>query len=65
MEFQDNINNKIDENAWMNQEEMKNHDSEILKQILKMKSFAVEADENAADFLEKLSDKSKNKEDNS
>ena len=35
----------------------------MLKNILKMKSFAVEADENAADFLEKLSDKSKNKED--
>lgn len=60
---QDNVSNKTEENAWMNQEQMKNHDSEMLKNILKMKSFAVEADENAADFLEKLSDKSKNKED--
>jgi hypothetical protein len=59
---QDNISKKIDENAWMNQEEMKNHDSEMLKKILKMKSFAVEADDKAADFLEKLDDNSNRKQ---
>jgi len=59
---QDNVTKKLDENAWMSQEEMKTHDAQLLQKILKMKSFALEEDEHGADFLEKLSEKSKSKE---
>ena len=59
---QDNISKKLDENAWMSQEEMKSHDAQLLQKILKMKSFALEEDEHGADFLEKLSEKSKSKQ---
>jgi hypothetical protein len=47
----------------MSQEEMKTHDAQLLQKILKMKSFALEEDEHGADFLEKLSEKSKSKQD--
>jgi len=60
---QDNVSNKLDENSWMNQEEMKNHDAQLLQKILKMKSFSLEEDEHGADFLEKLSEKSNRKQD--
>jgi len=59
---QDNVTKKLDENAWMSQEEMKTHDAQLLQKSLKMKSFALEEDEHGADFLEKLSEKSKSKE---
>ena len=58
---QDNVTKKLDENTWMNQEEMKNHDAQLLQKILKMKSFSLEEDEHGADFLENLSDKSNKK----
>lgn len=58
---QDNVSKNV-ENAWMNQQEMKNHDAQLLQNILKMKTFAVEEDEQGADFLEKLSEKSKSKQ---
>jgi hypothetical protein len=60
---QDNVSKKLDENSWMSQEEMKTHDAQLLQKILKMKSFALEEDEHGADFLEKLSEKSKSKQD--
>lgn len=59
---QDNVTKKLDENSWMNQEEMKSHDAQILQKILKMKSFALEENEHGADFLEKLSEKSSSKQ---
>jgi hypothetical protein len=59
---QDNVTKKLDENSWMNQEEMKNHDAQLLQKILKMKSFTLEEDEHGADFLEKLSEKSNRKQ---
>ena len=59
---QDNVPKKLDENSWMNQEEMKNHDAQLLQKILKMKSFTLEEDEHGADFLENLSEKSNRKE---
>lgn len=48
------------ESAWMNKEEMKQYDAEQLKLILNMKTFITEKDETAADFLEKLGEKSSN-----
>jgi hypothetical protein len=59
---QDNVTKKLDENSWMNQEEMKNHDAQLLQKILKMKTFTLEEDEHGADFLEKLSEKSNRKQ---
>ena len=59
---QDNVTKKLDENSWMNQEEMKTHDAQLLQKILKMKSFTLEEDEHGADFLEKLSEKSNRKQ---
>jgi hypothetical protein len=44
----------------MNKEEMKQYDAEQLKLILNMKTFITEKDETAADFLEKLGEKSSN-----
>ena len=48
---QDNVTKKLDENAWMSQEEMKTHDAQLLQKILKMKSFALEEDEHGADSV--------------
>ena len=39
---------------------MKQYDAEQLKLILNMKTFITEKDETAADFLEKLDEKSSN-----
>jgi hypothetical protein len=43
---------------------MKKFDDEQLKFILGMKTFVTEADESAADFLEKLGEKSNNSKEN-
>ena len=59
---QDNVTNKSVENAWLDKDQMKKHDAELLAKILKMKSFALEEDEHGADFLEKLNEKSKTKQ---
>jgi hypothetical protein len=52
------------ENTWMDKDQMKKFDDEQLKFILGMKTFVTEADESAADFLEKLGEKSNNSKEN-
>lgn len=41
---------------WMNSDEMKKFDQNILSQILNMRAYEIVDDENAADFLDKLPD---------
>jgi hypothetical protein len=48
----------------MDKDQMKKFDDEQLKLILGMKTFVTEANESAADFLEKLGENTNNSEEN-
>jgi hypothetical protein len=58
------INTSKAENTWMDKDQMKKFDDEQLKLILGMKTFVTEANESAADFLEKLGKITNNSEEN-
>jgi tyrosyl-tRNA synthetase len=45
------------QNKWMSSSEMNKIDKELLKNILKMRTFEVNPDEKAADFIENMSEK--------
>ncbi len=51
------------DNTWMNKDEMKKFDAEQLGFILSMKTFVPEANESAADFLEKLGENTNSSKD--
>jgi len=51
------------ENTWMDKDEMKKFDAEQLRFILGMKTFVPEANESAADFLEKLGENTNSSKD--
>lgn len=48
------VDNKNLSTKWMNSDEMKKYDSNILGQILNMRAYVIERDEKAADFLDNL-----------
>lgn len=48
------VDNKNSSTKWMNSDEMKKYDSNILGQILNMRAYVIERDEKAADFLDNL-----------
>jgi hypothetical protein len=48
------LDNKISSTKWMNSDEMKKYDNNILGQILNMRAYVIEENKNAADFLDNL-----------
>jgi len=48
------VDNKNSSTKWMNSDEMKKYDSNILGQILNMRAYVIEREEKAADFLDNL-----------
>ena len=48
------LDSKPSSTKWMNSDEMKKYDNNILSQILNMRAYVVEENKNAADFLDNL-----------
>lgn len=48
------LDNKNSSTKWMNSDEMKKYDNDILNQILNMRAYVIERDDKAADFLDNL-----------
>lgn len=48
------LDNKPSSTKWMNSDEMKKYDNDILSQILNMRAYVIEENKNAADFLDNL-----------
>jgi curved DNA-binding protein CbpA len=48
------LDSKISSTKWMNSDEMKKYDNNMLSEILNMRAYVIEENKNAADFLDNL-----------